>query len=47
MDNPVSWFILLVIVIAGFVWCIKEFEAEKAQYRAENDEFFRRREGRF
>lgn len=47
MDNPLSWLILLILVIAGLAWCVKEIEAEKAQYRAENDEFFRRREGRF
>ena len=46
MDNPVSWFILLSIMLVVMGALIKKAEAEKNRYRFENDEFFRKR-GRF
>lgn len=40
MENPVSWFILLVVVIAIFYFSIEKAFEEKEQYDIENEKFF-------
>lgn len=47
MDSPASWFILLVLAIGIAILLFKQAESERNRYQFENDEFFRKRNGRF
>ena len=40
MDNPISWAVLLVLVIVGIMWFVTKCEDELSQNRIENDNFF-------
>ena len=44
IDNPVSWFILLVCVVAAVCVFLQKVDAEISRNRAENDDFFWRKE---
>ena len=40
IDNPISWGILVVLVIFAVIWFARKCEEELAQNRRENDDFF-------
>lgn len=40
IDNPVSWFILLVLFVAAVCVFLQKIDAEISHNRAENDDFF-------
>lgn len=40
IDNPIGWFILLVLFVAGVCVFLQKIEAEISRNRAENDDFF-------
>ena len=44
MDNPVSWAILLALVIIGIMWFVAKCEDELERNHRENDDFFWTRE---
>jgi len=44
IDNPVSWFILLVLFVAAVCIFLQKIEAEISRNRAENDDFFWKQE---
>lgn len=41
MDSVVAWVIMAILTVMGFCAMVRKIENEKAQYNAENDEFFR------
>ena len=47
MDSVFSWFVLVVLTNAGFIFAIKKYEDEKAQNNADNDAFFHEYDKKF
>ena len=41
MDNPFSWFVLVIIVVIWLYFSAKKAAAEQERYRSENEIFFR------
>lgn len=44
MDSVVSWFMAVALSLIGSVWFLNKAEAELKRNRAENDDFFWRKE---
>lgn len=40
MDNPISWAILVILVIFLAIWFAQKCEQEIARNREENEEYF-------
>ena len=40
IDNPVSWFILVILTVAAICVFLQKIDAEISQNHMENDDFF-------